>query len=63
MASKRDAYKYHFVVGDKIAYRGVTNDLERSEMVGLGGRFRQERRRESLSLPYSPIQIDCYDRF
>ncbi|MCI0438879.1 MAG: hypothetical protein L0177_07070 [Chloroflexi bacterium] len=31
MATKRDAYKYNFVVGDKIVYRGVTSDLNRAE--------------------------------
>jgi predicted GIY-YIG superfamily endonuclease len=31
MNEKRDTYKYHFKVGRKIVYRGVTNDLERRE--------------------------------
>ncbi len=31
MSDKRDAYKYHFIVGGKIVYRGVTSDLERAE--------------------------------
>jgi hypothetical protein len=33
MAKKRDAYKYHFKVGNKIVHGGVTGDLERSEQV------------------------------
>jgi len=32
MAEKRDTYKYHFKVGKRIIYRGVTNDLERREL-------------------------------
>jgi predicted GIY-YIG superfamily endonuclease len=32
MAKRRDTYKYHFKVGKKIVYRGVTNDLERREV-------------------------------
>lgn len=31
MASKRDTYKYHFKVGNKIVHRGITKDLERRE--------------------------------
>jgi predicted GIY-YIG superfamily endonuclease len=31
MTEKRDTYKYHFKVGKKIVYRGVTNNLERRE--------------------------------
>lgn len=28
---KRDTYKYHFKVGNKIKVSGITNDLERRE--------------------------------
>ena len=31
MLKKRDTYKYHFKVGNKIVHRGVTIDLERRE--------------------------------
>lgn len=31
MASKRDTYKYHFKIGNKVIYRGVTIDLGRRE--------------------------------
>ena len=31
MGKQRDTYKYHFKVGNRIVYRGVTNDLERRE--------------------------------
>ena len=34
MAKQRDTYKYHFKVGKKVVYRGVTNDLERREALG-----------------------------
>lgn len=29
MISKRDTYKYHFKIGNKIVHSGITNDLER----------------------------------
>lgn len=29
--AKRDTYKYHFKVGNKIVHGGITNDLERRE--------------------------------
>jgi len=31
MGAKRDTYKYHFKVGNKIIHSGITNDLERRE--------------------------------
>ena len=31
MTKRRDTYKYHFKVGNKIVHRGVTLDLERRE--------------------------------
>ena len=31
MATKRDTFKYHFKVGNKIVHRGITKDLERRE--------------------------------
>ena len=31
MAKRRDTYKYHFKVGNKIVHGGITNDLERRE--------------------------------
>ena len=30
-AMKRDTYKYHFKVGNKIVHTGITNDLDRRE--------------------------------
>lgn len=27
----RDTYKYHFKIGKKVVYRGITNDLKRRE--------------------------------
>jgi predicted GIY-YIG superfamily endonuclease len=32
MGQKRDTYKYHFKVGNKIVHGGITNDLERREL-------------------------------
>jgi len=32
MVAKRDIYKYHFKIGNKIVHSGITNDLERREM-------------------------------
>jgi len=29
MVKSRDTYKYHVKVGNKVVYRGITNDLER----------------------------------
>jgi len=29
--SNRDKYKYHFKIGNKIVYSGITNDLDRRE--------------------------------
>ena len=31
MGNKRDTYKYHFKLGNKIVHSGITNDLERRE--------------------------------
>lgn len=31
MPKRRDTYKYHFKVGNKIVHGGITNDLERRE--------------------------------
>ena len=31
MSKPRDTYKYHFMVGNKIVHRGITDDLERRE--------------------------------
>ena len=31
MKDKRNTYKYHFLMGNKIVHTGVTNDLERRE--------------------------------
>ena len=31
MVNKRDTYKYHLKVGNKIVHSGITNDLERRE--------------------------------
>lgn len=28
----RDTYKYHFKIGKKVVYRGITNDLKRREI-------------------------------
>ena len=30
-AEKRDTYKYHFKLGNKIVHTGITNDLDRRE--------------------------------
>lgn len=54
MGKPRDTYKYHVKVGNKIVYRGTTNDLERrgaqhkarwpnSRIVQLGRRTTRER--------------------
>jgi len=32
MVAKRDTYKYHFKIGNKIVHSGITNDLDRREM-------------------------------
>ena len=32
MTKRRDMYKYHFKVGNKIVHSGITNDLERREI-------------------------------
>jgi predicted GIY-YIG superfamily endonuclease len=32
MPQKRDTYKYHFKIGNKIVHGGITDDLERREM-------------------------------
>jgi predicted GIY-YIG superfamily endonuclease len=32
MREERDTYRYHFKVGKKIKYRGVTSDIERREL-------------------------------
>lgn len=29
--ARRDTYKYHFKIGNKIVHGGITNDLERRE--------------------------------
>ncbi len=29
--SKRDTYRYHFMVGNRVVHRGITNDLPRRE--------------------------------
>lgn len=29
MVESRDTYKYHIKIGNKIVYRGITNDLDR----------------------------------
>lgn len=29
--AKRDTFKYHFKIGNKILHRGITNDLDRRE--------------------------------
>lgn len=31
MGAKRDTYKYHLKVGNRIVHSGITNDLERRE--------------------------------
>ena len=31
MSKKRDTYKYHYKIGNKIVHGGITNDLERRE--------------------------------
>jgi predicted GIY-YIG superfamily endonuclease len=31
MSQKRDTYKYHFKIGNRIMHGGITNDLERRE--------------------------------
>jgi predicted GIY-YIG superfamily endonuclease len=31
MGKKRDTFKYHFKIGNKIVHSGITNDLERRE--------------------------------
>ncbi len=31
MAKRRDTYKYHFKIGNKIVHSGITDDLERRE--------------------------------
>ena len=31
-AEKRDTYKYHFKLGNKIVHTGITNDLRRREL-------------------------------
>ena len=31
MGKKRDTYKYHFKIRNKIVHSGITNDLERRE--------------------------------
>ena len=31
MAAGRDSYKYHLKQGNKVVYRGITNDLKRRE--------------------------------
>lgn len=54
MGEPRDTYKYHVKVGKKIAYRGVTNNLERragehrarwpdAKVVKVGRRTTRER--------------------
>jgi len=32
MVAKRNTYKYHFKIGNKIVHSGITNDLDRREM-------------------------------
>jgi len=36
MAKKRNTYKYHFKVGNKIVHSGITNDIERREQEHQG---------------------------
>ena len=31
MEKARDTYKYHLKIGNKVVYRGITNDLRRRE--------------------------------
>ena len=31
MSQPRETYKYHLKIGNKIAHRGITNDLDRRE--------------------------------
>ena len=31
MSAKKDTYKYHFKIGNKIVHSGITDDLERRE--------------------------------
>ena len=32
MPTDRDTYKYHFKIGRKIVYAGITNDIDRCEV-------------------------------
>ncbi len=49
MGKKRDTYKYHFKIGNRIDHSGITNDLERREQEHQqkrpGGHIKQVGRR------------------